>query len=105
MSYYKQNKDIIIQKVLKYYNSHKNNEEWKIKRQIYQHEYYLKHRNKRLEEMKERQKLRKIMKKVTQPKIKNETKIKKKKNLRRVQRHVKSYKNVSTEDTLELEFD
>jgi hypothetical protein len=55
--------------------------------------------------MKERQKLRKIMKKVTQPKIKNETKIKKKKNLRRVQRHVKSYKNVSTEDTLELEFD
>ena len=105
MSYYKQNKDIIIKKVLQYYNSHKHDEEWRIKRQNYQHDYYLKNREKRLEYLKVRQKLKGMMKKSTKPKIKNETKIQKINNLRRVQRHVKSYKNVLTEDTLELEFD
>ena len=110
MSYYKQNKDIIIKKVLKYYHSEeqknkRNSTECWIKRQNYQHDYYLKNREKRLEYIKVRQKLKGVIKKSTKPKIKNETKIQKKNNLRRVQRHVKSYKNVSTEDTLELEFD
>ena len=49
MSYYKQNKDIIIKKVLKYYHSEeqkikRNSTECWIKRQNYQHDYYLKNR-------------------------------------------------------------
>ena len=105
MSYYKLNKDIIIKKNLIYYNLHKHDEEWQIKRQNYQHYYYFKNREKRLEDITKRRKLKKLMNETTKPKVDNETKIKKKKNLKRVQRHVKSYKNVSTVDTLDVEFD
>lgn len=110
MSYYKQNKDIIIKKILKYYHSEeqkikRNSTEWKIKQQRYQHEYYLKRSIKRRETMRKKEKIKTKRKKKTKPIKDKSRKRKEYNNLRRVNRYIKNYRKVINKETLEIEFD